>query len=89
MDEEGKLNERVVTITRAYIPVDVDLALGEEVNLVVSGVVDIISKKENYDGTYDKVFTIRGGISAVVAKDENGKANQIQRRSPESSRRIP
>ena len=56
---ELQLNERIVRISgKANIPEDLG-ELQEDITLKITGTIDGINPKTNYDGTYDKTFVVK------------------------------
>lgn len=73
-----KVNESLATFSRAYVPIDHDLNVGDEVSCIIEGAVIGVSFKDNQDGTVNRIAEIRGYI-AEVQTDEGGEAIEIQR----------
>lgn len=64
---EMKVNERFLTIRaiakKDRIILTEPLQMGEDVILIVRGVVQTISKENNDDGTFDEVYIVKGIIA--------------------------
>lgn len=59
------INERLVRISTGLTPIEQELELGKDVQIVVSGNVVKVEKKDNQDGSYDLVYVIKGLVSYV------------------------
>lgn len=62
---EPKINEKLVKVSAGLVPIEGDLELGEDVQLLISGNVVKIEHKDNQDGTYDLIYVVKGIISYV------------------------
>lgn len=60
-----EINERLVKISAGLVPIEGDLKLGDDVQILVSGNVVKTEHKDNQDGTYDLVFIVKGLIAYV------------------------
>lgn len=54
------VDERLVKVSMAQIPVTDTLELGDTVRVMVEGDVTKIEHKDNQDGTYNEVYVIKG-----------------------------
>ena len=81
-----KVNERLLTISRAYIATADDFNLGDELSISIEGEVVKIEHKDNQDGTENIVYHIRG--KQEIHEACNGKTNEVQPGYDKGGRRI-
>ena len=65
-----KINETLVTVSKAVIPIDHELKLGDDVTLTIEGSVVKKEHEDNQDGTYNVICKVKGIIAQVR---EHGK----------------
>lgn len=57
---EKSINEKILKIRGSVsLPPDKEFELGEDVEVVVCGSVIQIETKDNFDGTFDKIFILK------------------------------
>lgn len=59
----AKINETLVKISMAAIPILRELEMQDEVTLVVRGEVVKVEDVNNFDGTVNRVFKVKGIIA--------------------------
>jgi hypothetical protein len=62
--DKGTLNERIIHFTGGAT-VNKDLALGEEVEVLVHGGVVEVKERDNQDGTKDRIFVVKQITSEI------------------------
>jgi len=65
-----KINETLVTVSKAVIPIDHELKLGDDVTLTIEGSVVKKEHEDNQDGTYNVICKIKGYLAQVKHKGE-------------------
>lgn len=60
------VDERLVKVSMAQIPVTDTLELGDTVRVMVEGDVTKIEHKDNQDNTFNEVYCIKGIFAEVV-----------------------
>jgi len=68
---KNEINERLVRISSGLTPIDGELELGEDVQIIISGNVVKTEDHDNQNGTYDLVYVVKG-IVAYVNEEETG-----------------
>ena len=61
-----KINEQLVKVSAAAIPISEELEMGTELTLIVTGSITKSEDKDNQDGTIDRVFTLKGELAIKV-----------------------
>lgn len=59
------INERLVRISAGLTPIEQELELGKDVQLVVSGNVVKVEQQDQQDNTYNLIYVIKGLVSYV------------------------
>lgn len=60
-----EINERLIKISAGLVPIEGELKLGDDVQILVSGTVVKEEHRDTQEGTYDLVFVVKGIISYV------------------------
>lgn len=60
-----EINEKLVKVSAGLVPIEGELKLGDDVQILVSGTVTKTEQMDNQDGTYNLVFIVKGIISYV------------------------
>ena len=68
---KAEVNERLVKLSSSLTPIEGDLDLGQDVQIVFQGNVVKMEQKDNQDGTYDLVYVVKGLISYVNEEETN------------------
>lgn len=66
-----RINETLVKISMSAIPIDHELALGEDVKIMVYGTVVKSEDRDLQNGEIDRIYTVKG-IEAYETKQKNG-----------------
>ena len=61
-----KINERLVKVSAAAIPISEELELGDDIVLIVTGSAVKSEDRDNQDGTIDRIFTVKGELAVKV-----------------------
>lgn len=61
-----RVDEHLVKISAGYIVVDAPLELDDDVTLIVRGAVTKTEDKTNNDGTFNRVYTVKGIITECL-----------------------
>ncbi len=62
-----KVNEYLVKVSAGMVPIDQELALGDSVIVQVNGDVVKLEDQDNQDGTCQRIYTVKGVFSEVIA----------------------
>lgn len=66
---EGKrINAHLLKISKALIYIDSGLKLGQDVSILVNGTVKKTEDEDNDDGTFNRVYIIKG-VNAILIKN--------------------
>lgn len=65
-----KINEQLVKISAVATPLAGEIEIGKEVTVVVKGTVTKSEDRDNQDGTFDRIFTVKGEVSGVTVEGE-------------------
>lgn len=60
-----EINERLVKISAGLVPIEGEINLGDDVQILVSGTVVKTEQMDNQDGTYNLVYVVKGIVSYV------------------------
>lgn len=60
-----EINEKLVKISAGLVPIEGELKLGDDVQILLSGTVTKTEQMDNQDGTYNLVFVVKGIVSYV------------------------
>lgn len=58
-----KVNEHLIKVSASAIPIEGELKLGDDVELMIQGTVVTVLDKDLQDGTIDRVYTIKGVLA--------------------------
>ena len=61
-----KINERLVKVSAAAIPISEELEMGAEIVLIVTGTVTKSEDSDNQDGTVNRTYTVKGELAVKV-----------------------
>ena len=59
------IKQRLLKISARNIFINQSLRTGDEVEIVVRGIVDTVAARPNYDGTVNLIYTVKGEIANV------------------------
>ena len=59
------IEQRLLKISARNIFINHSLEPGDEVEIVVRGIVDNVAARPNYDGTVNMIYTVKGEIAKV------------------------
>lgn len=60
-----EINERLVKISAGLVPIEGEINLGDDVQILLSGTVTKTEQMDNQDGTYNLVYVVKGIVSYV------------------------
>ena len=61
-----RIDEKLIKVSLSKIPVDQEFNLGDDVTVVVRGVVTKLAHEDNQGGSYDEVYTVKGIVAEAV-----------------------
>lgn len=64
------VDQHLIKISMGQIPIDKKLKLSEDVKLFVSGNITKVEQKDNQNGTFDEVYTIKGIVADALVDEE-------------------
>ena len=59
------IEQRLLKISARNILINQSLEPGDEVEIVMRGIVDTVAARPNYDGTVSLIYTVKGEITNV------------------------
>ncbi len=60
-----QINEKLVKVSAGKVPIEGDIKLGDDVQIIISGTVVKEEHGDLQDGTINQVFVIKGVVSYV------------------------
>ena len=58
-----KINETLITVSPAYVGVNREFKMGDDVSLTIDGEITGIKDESNFDGTYNRIYKVKGRLS--------------------------
>lgn len=65
-----RIDNYLIKISAGYVQVPSKLELGSDVLALVDGEITKVEQKDNQDGTFDEVYTVKGRIAEVKTKED-------------------
>lgn len=81
---QKKIDEHLVKISAGFVPIADELAIDEDVTLIVQGAVTKTEDRSNQNGTVKRVYTVKGIIAEAVkegqsiGKKQGRQADEVQ-----------
>lgn len=60
-----QINEKLIKVSAGKVPIEGDIKLGDDVQILISGTVVKEEHEDNQDGTINQVFVVKGVVSYV------------------------